>query len=140
MAHVIMKFLPQSMHVIHLTQTSVTILVIVALVFFVVRHHRAEGERLIVIAALGAFWLALLLAMKAYNQSSVDIDLAHPRHLFSPSTGNAETNIVGAGGRRAPAGYSARDRYGDRPKTGYRKEYPCNPNDAYCVVEEWAFY
>ncbi|KAI6034128.1 hypothetical protein BKA83DRAFT_4044697 [Pisolithus microcarpus] len=147
MAHIIMKFLPQSMHVVHLTQTSVTILVIVALIFFVVRHHSAEGrfltrgqEEMIVIAGLGAFWLAVLLAMRAYNQSSIDVDLAHPRHLFSPSTGNAETNVVGAGGRRAPAGYSARERYGDRPKTGYRKEYPCNPNDVYCVVEEWAFY
>ncbi|KAI6113666.1 hypothetical protein EV401DRAFT_1982248 [Pisolithus croceorrhizus] len=147
MAHIIMKFLPQSMHVVHLTQTSVTILVILALIFFVVRHHSQEGrilsrtqEELVVIAALGAFWLALLLAMRAYNQSSIDVDLAHPRHLFSPSSGNAETNVVGAGGRRAPAGYSAREGYGDRPKTGYRKEYPCNPNDVYCVVEEWAFY
>ena len=76
--------------------------------------------------------------MRAFNQSSIDLDLAHPRHMFSPSTGNAETNVVGAGGRRAPA---AREQYGsDRPRTGYRKEYPCNPNDVYCVTEEWAFY
>lgn len=87
--------------------------------------------------------VAFLLAMRAFNQSSIDIDLAHPRNMFSPSTGNAETNVVGAGGRRAPVAYSPpRERYGggDRPKTGYRKEHPCNPNDVYCVTEEWAFY
>lgn len=76
--------------------------------------------------------------MRAFNQSSIDVDVAHPRHMFSPSTGNAETNVVGAGGRRAPA--ASREPYGDRPRTGYRKEYPCNPNDVYCVTEEWAFY
>ncbi|KAG6335640.1 hypothetical protein ID866_3456 [Astraeus odoratus] len=150
LGHLIMKFMPQSIQVIHLTQTSVTALAIGALIFFVVKHHRSEGERriltqeqeeLVLIAAFGAFWLAFLLAMKAYNQSSIDVDLAHPRHAFSPSTGTAETNVVGAGSRRPPAAHSpSRDRYGDRPRTGYRKEYPCNPNDAYCVVEEWAFY
>ncbi|KAH0839741.1 hypothetical protein J3R83DRAFT_681 [Lanmaoa asiatica] len=83
--------------------------------------------------------------MRAFNQSSVDIDLAHPRHLFSASSGTAESNVVGAGGRRAPAAHNAPSAernaaaYG-RPKTGYRKDYPCNPYDEYCVSEEWAFY
>ncbi|KAF9247059.1 hypothetical protein BU15DRAFT_38931 [Melanogaster broomeanus] len=144
--------------VIHLTQTSVTVLAIGALIFLVVKHHRTEGgrvlsqtqEELILIAAFGAFWLAFLLAMKAFNHSSVDIDLAHPRNLFSASSGTAESNVVGAGGRRAPVAYNAppvaggaaersAGTYG-RPKTGYRKEYPCNPYDEYCVTEEWAFY
>ncbi|KAG9317283.1 ubiquitin-conjugating enzyme/RWD-like protein [Chiua virens] len=128
-----------TLEVIHLTQTSVTVLAIGALIFLVVQHHRSEGrvlsrdqEHLILIAALGAFWLALLLAMRAYNQTSIDVDLAHPRHLFSASSGTAESNVVGAGGRRAPAAHNApaaernAAAYG-RPKTGYRKDYPCNP-------------
>ncbi|KAF8450730.1 hypothetical protein L210DRAFT_3756249 [Boletus edulis BED1] len=150
MGHLIMKLLPRSIQVIHLTQTSVTVLAIGALIFFVVKHHRNEGrvmsrgqEELILIVAVGAFWLAFLLAMRAYNQSAVDIDLAHPRHLFSASSGTAESNVVGAGGRRAPASSNSAERnaaaYG-RPKTGYRKDYPCNPYDEYCVTEEWAFY
>lgn len=83
--------------------------------------------------------------MRAFNQSSVDVDFAHPRHLFSASSGTAESNVVGAGGRRAPAAYNAPSAernaaaYG-RPKTGYRKDHPCNPYDEYCVTEEWAFY
>lgn len=139
----------------------------------VIKHHRSEGqmlsrnqEELILIAAFGAFWLgmlffflniiaygsdrgrwstAFLLAMRAFNQSSVDVDLAHPRNLFSASSGTAESNVVGAGGRRAPAAYNAPSAernaaaYG-RPKTGFRKDYPCNPYDEYCVTEEWAFY
>lgn len=156
MGHIIMKFLPHNIQVIHLTQTSVTALAIGALIFLVIKHHHhnhtAEGrmlsrnqEELILIAALGAFWLALLLAMRAFNQPSVDLNLAHPRHLFSASSGTAESNVVGAGGRRAPAAYEAPSAernaaaYG-RPKTGYRKEHPCSPYDPYCVTEEWAFY
>jgi hypothetical protein len=85
--------------------------------------------------------------MRAYGQSSIDVDLAHPRHLFSASSGTAESNVVGAGGRRAPApgaqNAASAERnaaaYG-RPKTGYRKDYPCSPYDEYCVTEEWAFY
>ncbi|KAF8138271.1 hypothetical protein EV363DRAFT_518856 [Boletus edulis] len=37
MGHLIMKFLPRSIQVIHLTQTSVTVLAIGALIFFVVQ-------------------------------------------------------------------------------------------------------
>ncbi|KAG1907171.1 uncharacterized protein F5891DRAFT_359787 [Suillus fuscotomentosus] len=68
MGHVIMKFLPHSVQVIHLTQTSVTILAIGALIVLVVKHHRTAGENrvlsqgqeeLILIAAFGAFCLPL---------------------------------------------------------------------------------
>ncbi|KIK97149.1 hypothetical protein PAXRUDRAFT_136878 [Paxillus rubicundulus Ve08.2h10] len=155
--HVIMKMMPHSIRkaVIHLTQTSVTVLAIGALIFLQ-QNQRAEGQalsqnhqELILIGAFGAFWLAFLLAMRAFNHSSVDIDLAHPTQLFSASSGTAESNVVGAGGRRAPAAYNAPPAravsernaaaYG-RPKTGYRREHPCNPYDEYCVTEEWAFY
>ncbi|KIJ70548.1 hypothetical protein HYDPIDRAFT_122508 [Hydnomerulius pinastri MD-312] len=160
MGHLIMKMMPHSIRkfeVIHLTQTSVTVLAIGALIFLVVKHHRTQGEgarvlsqnqeELILIAAFGAFWLAFLLAMRAFNQQSIDVDLSHPRHMFSASSGTAESNVVGAGGRRPPAAYNApparvaggQDPYGQR-KTGYKKEYPCNPYDEYCVTEEWAFY
>lgn len=143
--HIIMKLLPHSIQVIHLTQTSVTVLVIAALVYFIVKHHNNEGQRmtdtqaeLTIIVAFGVFWFAFLLAMRAFNQSGVEVDLMHPRSAFSPSTGNAESNVVGG---RGSSGYSPPpSRYGDRPRTGYRKEYPCDPRDAYCVVEEWAFY
>jgi len=154
MGHLIMKMMPHSIQVIHLTQTSVTIMAIGALIFLVIKHHHTgEGgrvlsrnqEELVLIVAFGAFWLAFLLAMRAYNQSSIDVDLAHPSHLFSASSGTAESNVVGAGGRRAPAARDAPSAernaaaYG-RPKTGYRKDHPCSPYDEYCVTEEWAFY
>ncbi|KAH7887728.1 hypothetical protein F5I97DRAFT_878647 [Phlebopus sp. FC_14] len=106
MGHMIMRLLPRSIQVVHLTQTSVTVLAIAALIFFV----------------------------------RIDVDLAHPRHLFSPSSGTAETNVVGAGGRRAPAAYGERNPPSQRAKTGYRREHPCKPYDEYCVTEEWAFY
>ena len=82
--------------------------------------------------------------MRAYSQSGIDIDLANPRHLFSASSGTAESNVVGAGGRRAPAAnVPSAERnaaaYGP-PKTGYRRDRPCSPYDDYCVTEEWAFY
>jgi hypothetical protein len=124
---------------------------------------------MILIVALGAGWLgephcfgmnviliqktsisAFLLAMRAYNQSSIDIDLAHPSHMFQPSTGAAQSNVVGAGsrGRAVPPavaserlqGAASYSRQSYKPQAGFRKPYPCNPNDAYCVVEEWTFY
>ncbi|KAG0709647.1 hypothetical protein DFH29DRAFT_885167 [Suillus ampliporus] len=163
MGHIIMKMMPHSIQVVHLTQTSVTVLAIGALIVLVVKHHRTqEGERvlsssqeeLILIAAFGAFWLAFLLAMRAWNQGSVDVDLAHPRHMFQSSTGEAQSNVVGAGSRGAAAGQAmppavASDRLQGaasyirqayKPQAGLRKPHPCNPNDAYCVVEEWTFY
>ncbi|KAG2156075.1 hypothetical protein DEU56DRAFT_765444 [Suillus clintonianus] len=166
MGHLIMKMMPHSIQVIHLTQTSVTILAIGALIVLVVKHHRNGGdpenrvlsqsqEELILIAAFGAFWLAFLLAMRAWNQNSVDIDLAHPRSMFQSSTGAAQSNVVGAGSRgiaaaaqgRPPAvaserlqGASSYTRQQYKPQAGYRKPHPCNPGDAYCVVEEWTFY
>ncbi|KAG1754055.1 uncharacterized protein EDB91DRAFT_1101382 [Suillus paluster] len=164
MGHLIMKMMPHSIQVIHLTQTSVTVLAIGALILLVVKHHRTQGEdrvlsqsqeELILIAALGAFWLAFLLAMRAWNQSSVDIDLAHPRHMFQASTGEAQSNVVGAGSRGGAAaaqgmppavsserlqGAASYIRQSYKPQAGFRKPHPCNPNDAYCVVEEWTFY
>ncbi|KAG1892437.1 hypothetical protein F4604DRAFT_27854 [Suillus subluteus] len=160
MGHMIMKFMPHSIQVIHLTQTSVAMLAIGALIILVVKNHRTGGENrafsqgqeeLIVIAAFGAFWLAFLLAMRAWNQGSVNIDLAHPSHMFQPSTGAAQSNVVGAGSRgvdaRPPAvaseriqGAASYMRQQYKPQAGFRKPYPCDPNDAYCVVEEWTFY
>lgn len=93
--------------------------------------------------------------MRAWNQSSVDIDLAHPRNMFQSSTGAAQSNVIGAGSRgvgvetqgRPPAVVSERlqgaasyIRQQYKPQAGFRKPYPCDPNDAYCVVEEWTFY
>ncbi|KAJ8595984.1 hypothetical protein M405DRAFT_806223 [Rhizopogon salebrosus TDB-379] len=158
MGHLIMKIMPHSMQVIHLTQTSVTVFAIGALIYLVVKHNRTEEgrvlsqpqEEMILIVALGAGWLAFLLAMRAYNQSSIDIDLAHPSHMFQPSTGAAQSNVVGAGSRGGavpPAvaserlqGAASYSRQSYKPQAGFRKPYPCNPNDAYCVVEEWTFY
>ncbi|KAG1768194.1 hypothetical protein EDD22DRAFT_873344 [Suillus occidentalis] len=143
MGHMIMKFMPQSIQVIHLTQTSVTILAIGALIVLVLSQGQ---EELILIAAFGAFWLAFLLAMRAWNQNSVDIDLG---------TSTQHSNVVGAGSRgvgvetqgRPPAVVSERlqgaasyIRQQYKPQAGFRKPYPCDPNDAYCVVEEWTFY
>jgi len=145
--HVIMKFMPQSIQILHLTQTSVTIIAIAALVFLVVLHHRSESgrvlsqtqEEMIIIAAFGAFWFAFLIAMRTFNQSSVDVNLAHPRNMFSP--GARESAAAASGVQANAGGYrGAHDgRYG-QPQAGFRNSHPCNPNDAYCVVEEWTFY
>ncbi|KAH7929461.1 hypothetical protein BV22DRAFT_1002692 [Leucogyrophana mollusca] len=177
MGHILMKLMPHSIRkvltqhtieVVHLTQTSVTVLAIAALIYLVVLHHRSESgrvmsqnqEEMILIGALGAFWFAFLLAMRAFGQTGVDIDFAHPSHLFSASSGTAESSVVGAASRGGNAAYAPplppqaqtggqasqagaesyrRVRYGNG-QGGGRKPYPCSPYDAYCVIEEWVYY
>ncbi|KAK0190921.1 hypothetical protein F5146DRAFT_1046321 [Armillaria mellea] len=110
-----------SLHAFHLTQTSVAMMAIASLMLLVMLHHRREGqllthtqEEMILIAGFGLFWVAVLLAWRAFTQASV-------------SPGRAGT--MGVTSSRREAGF-----------TGGALPYPCSADDIYCVVEEWSFF
>ncbi|KAK0491049.1 hypothetical protein IW261DRAFT_59517 [Armillaria novae-zelandiae] len=63
---------------------------------------------------VGLFWVAVLLAWRAFTQGSV-------------TPGRAGT--MGATSSRREAGF-----------TGGALPYPCSADDIYCVVEEWSFF
>jgi len=88
-------------------------------------HHRREGqlmtqtqEEMVLIAAFGLFWVATLLAWRAFTHRSVDLGRA----------GEVDTPRASAGGQREP-GF-----------TGGARPYPCSSDDLYCVVEEYTFF
>ncbi|KII95195.1 hypothetical protein PLICRDRAFT_34032 [Plicaturopsis crispa FD-325 SS-3] len=72
--HLIMKLMPHSLHAFNLTQTSVAILALASLIVLIGVHHNREGqiltqtqEEVVLIGAFGLFWLAFLVAMRAFN-------------------------------------------------------------------------
>ncbi|EGO27527.1 hypothetical protein SERLADRAFT_382577, partial [Serpula lacrymans var. lacrymans S7.9] len=88
--HIIMKFMPKSLHILHFTQTSVGILAVACFVFFIILHHRSDGrfmtqtqEEMFLIGALGVFWFGFLIAMRVYSQSDVNVNMDHPREFLS---------------------------------------------------------
>ncbi|KAF8914626.1 hypothetical protein CPB85DRAFT_521624 [Mucidula mucida] len=106
-----------SLHALHLTQTSVAILAILSLMYIVTIHHRREGhvmtqtqEEMILIGGFGLFWIAVLLAWRAYTQGS----------------GHGDFDGTVSRGQ---------DSY-----TGSVLPYPCRADDMYCIVEEWSFF
>lgn len=113
--------LMSSLHAFHLTQTSVAILAILSMMVFVTMHHRREGqlmtqtqEEMVLICAFGLFWVATLLAWRAYSHSAGD-----------PGRAGEVDFPVASAGKQEPR---------------YIRPYPCSSDDIYCVVEEYAFF
>ncbi|KAI0320828.1 hypothetical protein OF83DRAFT_487316 [Amylostereum chailletii] len=123
-AHAFMRVIPHTLHAYTLTQTSVAVLAMSSLMVFIVAHHRRSGnvltiaqEELIIVSALGFFWLAMLVAWRAIRQGGSggpgEIDLASAtRRTSARQTGFAGSN----------------------------RGWPCSGDDAYCIVEEWSFF
>ncbi|KAK7470632.1 ubiquitin-conjugating enzyme E2 H [Stygiomarasmius scandens] len=105
-----------SIHAFHFTQTSVAMLAIGALVYFISMHHRREGhlltqtqEEMMLIGGFGLFWVAALLAWRAIQQ----------RGTGTGTELGARPSSRGSGGGW-PSG--------------------CSRDDVYCVVEEWSYW
>jgi len=130
-AHIVARFVPHTLHVFNLMQSSVAILALASLAVLVVTHHRSNGqfltqtqEEMILIGSFGLFWFAVLIAIRAFRQmGAVDVG--------GVATNTDVSSAMQTGGRnRGEAGFTA----------GRRRPYPCDPNSAYCVVEEWSWY
>jgi len=120
-------------HAFQLTQTSVAILAITSLMFLVTMHHRREGhlltqtqEEILLIGGFGLFWMALLLAWRAWMapRNGTGLDLGRAAEVDLASAGAIRT-----AGRRLEPGF-----------TGAIRPYPCSSDDVYCVVEEYTFF
>jgi len=81
--------LVSSLHAFQLTQTSIAILCISALLFMIMMHHRMDGqlmshsqEEMALIGIFALFWIVLLVAWK-FKQSSVSTDLAIHNDLLT---------------------------------------------------------
>ncbi|KAF8897547.1 hypothetical protein BD779DRAFT_386240 [Infundibulicybe gibba] len=109
-AHVLTG-LSSSLNLFHLTQTSVAILAIAALMFLVTMHHRRDAhlltqtqEEMVLIGGFALFWMASLLAWRGFSSHGSDLS-------------------YGSGGGRAGFGSS-----------------PCSSDDVYCMVEEYTYF
>jgi len=112
--------LMSSVYAFHLTQTSVAILAIAALVFLVTIHNRREAQflsqteqEMILIGGIALFWIAALVAWRGIRGES------------SGGSGVAKAVSTALTGR-------SRDRHSD--------DWPCGKNDVYCVVEEYNYW
>jgi len=128
-AHVLTLMIPPSMHTFNLMQSSVAMLALASLSLLVVMHHRRSGqfltqmqEEMILIAAFGLFWFAVLVAYRAFNQRTAD-----PRSIGEVSLASATQTGRGSS-ERVPPGFTAG-----------RRTYPCSSDAVYCVVEEWTW-
>ncbi|TBU59105.1 hypothetical protein BD310DRAFT_925704 [Dichomitus squalens] len=122
-----MMLVPNSVQTYSLMQTAVAILAIASLAVMVVTHHRRDGallthtqEEMVLIAAFGLMWFAVLLGWRAFQQRGID-----------PGTA-ANTDLASATGRSA-------NKYNEG-FTPERRPYPCRSDSVYCVVEEWTYW
>jgi len=121
--------LMNSLRAFHLTQTSVAILSIAALMFLITLHHKQGGrlltqtqEEMVLIVGFAMFYIAVHLAWRSLTQS----------HRVAEK----EVGIVTA----AAATTHATDLDGTVEQfTDRQRPYPCTMDDVYCVVEEWTF-
>jgi len=128
--------LTSSFHAFQLTQTSVTILAIISLMFLVITHHRRQGqlltqtqEEMLLIGGFGLFWMAIFLAWRAWiaRRMEVGMDLGRSAEVELASAG--ATTHQTAARRRLEPGF-----------TGAIRPYPCSSDDVYCIVEEYTFF
>jgi len=119
--HFATNMIPHSLHAFNFMQSFVAVVALASLMVLVMHHHRQEGglltqaqEELILICSFGFFWIALLIAFRAYRQQG----------------GAMMGNGVGSS-------HSNSNRGGD---TGGKRPYPCSGDAAYCIVEEWSYY
>ncbi|OBZ76160.1 Ubiquitin-conjugating enzyme E2 8 [Grifola frondosa] len=126
-AHAVMKFIPSSLQTFNLMQSSVAILALASLAVLVVAHHSRNGqlltqtqEEMILIGAFGLTWFAILIALRAFRQRTVDPGLA------------AQTDLVSA----TQAGRTGNELAREPGLTAGRFPYPCSSDSVYCVVED----
>ncbi|KAJ8086636.1 ubiquitin-conjugating enzyme E2 H [Marasmius tenuissimus] len=130
LAHMLTMLLSSSSIAFHLTQTTVAILAIAALMVLVSMHHRREGhiltqtqEEMVLIGGFGLFWLAVILGWRAFSQGG--------------RTGGRLDSGVGHATSVSQASQRGR---GPEGNAGGRFPYPCSRDDIYCVVEEYSYY
>jgi len=112
-------------------QTMVALLALGTLIFLVLQHHEREGqllthaqEEMILMGAGGLFWIAILIAFRAYRQRGGEMGV---------STGS----LSPAGAR---TGVDLRDTPRNRAAAAAARGSPCDENGRYCIVEEWMYY
>jgi len=110
--------LMSSIYAFHLTQTSVAILAIAALIVLVTTHNRREAQflsqteqEMVLIGGMALFWIAALVAWRALRGESTG------------GSGAAKAVSTALGGRG-----------------GRSDDWPCGKNDVYCVVEEYSYW
>ncbi|KAI0729433.1 hypothetical protein C8Q72DRAFT_316467 [Fomitopsis betulina] len=134
-AHWLTRMIPNTMHTYNLMQSSVAMLALASLSILwlasVVMHHRRNGqfltqtqEEVILIAAFGFFWLAILVAWKAYTMQPGHGELAPVGSSTTPS-------------RKPTAASRGRDPGFTRTA---RRQYGCTDDSWYCVVDEFSWY
>ncbi|CAL1700587.1 unnamed protein product [Somion occarium] len=124
-AHLLTWILPDTLHVFTTMQSSVAILALASLAVLVVTHHRREAnlltqtqEEMILIAAFGFAWFAILVGIRAFRRLGAD-----PGPAAHTNAAHASGSDVGAKGG-----------------SGWRKSYPCDSDSLYCIEEEWTWY
>jgi len=73
-AHQLIRHLPDTLHALTVTQTSVAIVALSSLMLVTVAHHQRGGrvmtqtqEEMVLIGAFGLFWLSVLVALRAFG-------------------------------------------------------------------------
>ncbi|KAF9259528.1 hypothetical protein L218DRAFT_874634 [Marasmius fiardii PR-910] len=123
-AHMLTKLLSSS-HAFHMTQTTIAMLAIAALMFMVSVHHHREGHvltqtqaEMVLIGGFGLFWLAMIMGWRAFSQGGRT-----------------------SGGHESPSQASMRgQRGGGAVREARNFPFPCSRDDIYCVVEEYSYY
>ncbi|KAJ7180103.1 hypothetical protein C8R43DRAFT_870767 [Mycena crocata] len=124
-AHVVSLFV-SFFHVFHLTQTSVAILAVSAVIYLITMHHRREGhlltqtqEEMVLVFCFGLFWFAVLLGWRALRVQGSHVE----------SSASGETRVAPVKRERQAPGM-----------TGQVRPYPCSIDDVYCIVEDYSFF
>jgi len=126
--HQFLHRLPDNFYAFTMAQTSIAIIALSAIMLITVAHHHRRGqamtqtqEEMLLIGAFGLFWLAVLVALRAFGQRDDPTALDH-----------------GLMPARTAAGDAYRRTVRSRPEAS--SSWACG-GDAYrCVVEEWGYY
>ncbi|KAL9712727.1 ubiquitin-conjugating enzyme E2 H [Leucoagaricus gongylophorus] len=112
--------LMSSVYALHLTQTSVALLAIASLIVLVTVHNRRGAEflsqteqEMILVGGIALFWIAALVAWRGFRgESSISSSLANPTTMVANSKAGSK----------------------------FSNDWPCGPNDVYCMVEEYNYW
>ncbi|KAF9568887.1 hypothetical protein CPC08DRAFT_702004 [Agrocybe pediades] len=121
-AHFSTRFL-SSLHAFQLTQTSIAILSIAALLFMIMMHHRMDGqmltrsqEEMATIGIFALFWIVVLVSYRSFAGQSGGksvADLVVPKASQDTKSASGSYNYW---------------------------EDPCSRGDTYCVYEEYTYF
>jgi len=129
--YVVTNMMPHSLLAFSMIQTMVALLALGTVIFLVLQHHEREGqllthaqEEMILMGAGGLFWIAVLIAFRAYRQRGGEMGVS--------------TGSLSPPGART--GASLRDTPRNRAAAAAARGSPCDENGRYCIVEEWMYY